>query len=162
MIPPGAGPETGRTFVDVYRGRYRSLVEIARLTTGSNALAEELVQDAFADLCRRFGALRSPDAYLSRAVMSRCTSWVRRRATERRYAERLPPQPPAWTDPDTISVMDAVGRLPLRQRAAIVLRYFADWSEADIAYALGCRPGTVKSLLSRARAQLAGELTDDH
>jgi RNA polymerase sigma factor (sigma-70 family) len=57
--------------------------------------------------------------------------------------------------------MDAVGRLPIRQRTAIVLRYFADWSEAEIA-ALDCRPGTVKSLLSRARTKLSQELIHDH
>jgi RNA polymerase sigma-70 factor (sigma-E family) len=152
-----------RSFVDVYNDRYRSLVDIARLTTGSNATAEDLVQDAFADLYRRFDTVHTPDAYLHRAVMSRCTSWVRRRMTERRHLERRPPEEPAaWTDPDTIATMAAVGRLPVRQRAAIVLRYFADLPEADIAAALRCRPGTVKSLLARARTQLAKDLNDDH
>jgi RNA polymerase sigma factor (sigma-70 family) len=151
-----------RTFVDVYNDRYRPMVEIARLTTGSNALAEELVQDAFADLYPRFDTLHTPDAYLHRAVMSRCTSWVRRRVTERRYYERHPPEQAAWIDPDTITVIDAISRLPTRQRAAIVLRFLADWPEVDIAHALDCRPGTVKSLLSRARTQLAKELTDEH
>jgi RNA polymerase sigma-70 factor (ECF subfamily) len=87
---------------------------------------------------------------------------VRRRTTERRYDERQRQEPPTWTDPDTIEVMDAIRRLPTRQRAAVVLRYLADWPEADIAHALDCRPGTVKSLLSRARTQLAKELTSEH
>lgn len=60
-----------------------------------------------------------------------------------------------------VTVMDAIYRLPARQRAAIVLRFLADWPEADIANALKCRPGTVKSLLSRARTQLAKELTHE-
>lgn len=158
--PPAHVAIERRTFVDVYNDRYRPMVEIARLTTGSNALAEELVQDAFTDLFRRFDTLHTPDAYLHRAVVSRCTSWVRRRVTERRYYERCSPQP-AWTDPDTLTVMDAIYRLPARQRAAIVLRFLADWPEADIANALKCRPGTVKSLLSRARTQLAKELTHE-
>ena len=138
------------------------MVQIARLTTGSNALAEELVQDAFADLYRRFDTLQTPVAYLHRAVISRCTSRVRRRVVERRHQERQRREPPTWTDPDTVSVMDSISRLPTRQRAAVVLRYLADWPEADIAHALDCRPGTVKSLLSRARTQLAKELTHDH
>lgn len=138
------------------------MVAIARLTTGSTALAEELVQGAFADVYRRFDTLQTPDAYLHRAVVSRCTSWVRRRVTERRHAERHPPEPATWTDPDTTAVIEAIGQLPTRQRAAIVLRYLADWSEADIAYALDCQPGTVKSLLSRARTRLAKELHDDN
>lgn len=150
------------TFVDVYDARYRSMVQIARLTTGSDDVAEELVQDAFVDLYRRFDTIDTPAAYLHRAVASRCTSWVRRRVTERRYHERNRVEVSAWSDPDTIAVMDAIGRLPIRQRTAVVLRYFADLNEADIAAALDCRPGTVKSLLSRARTQLEKELTDEH
>lgn len=156
---PAAGQ---RVFVDVYNDRYRSMVNIARLTTGSNAIAEDLVQDAFADLYRRFDDVRSPDAYLRRAVVSRCTSWVRRRAAERRYLNSHRNDGPFSTDIETAHVMDAVQHLPIRQRTAIVLRYFADWTEADIAAALECRPGTVKSLLSRARTQLSKELTNEH
>lgn len=146
----------------MYHDRYRTLVDIARLTTGSNAIAEDLVQDAFADLYRRFDTVQAPDAYLRRAVTSRCTSWVRRRVTERRHLERQPPEETVqFSDPNTIAVSKAVAGLPVRQRAAVVLRYFADLPEADIAAALGCRPGTVKSLLARARHQLAKELTDE-
>lgn len=160
--PPAVAAGVQRPFVDVYNDRYRSMVEIARLTTGSNAMAEDLVQDAFADLYRRFDQVLSPDAYLRRAVVSRCTSWVRRRATERRYLERQRREPQVSTNPETINVLDAVRRLPVRQRTAVVLRYFADWPEAEIAAALACRPGTVKSLLSRARTQLSQEFNDDH
>lgn len=150
-----------RTFIDVYRSRYAEMVRVVRLTTGSNALAEEIVQDAFAELYRRFDTLIKPDAYLQRAVMSRSTSWLRRRILERRHLDGLRPEP-AWShNADTLGVLDAVGRLSSRQRAAVVLRYFADWSEADVAHALGCRPAAVRSLLARARAHLAQELRHD-
>ncbi len=152
-------PPARPTFVDLYRDRYRSMVEIARLTTGSNTLAEELVQDAFVDLYRRYDKIDRPDAYLRRAVINRCTSWVRRRATERRHSEQARPET-TWTDPDTIAVTTAIATLPVRQRTAIVLCYLGDWPESQIADALGCRPGTVKSLLSRARTRLAKELSD--
>jgi RNA polymerase sigma-70 factor (sigma-E family) len=148
------------TFDELYRRRYGALVQIARLTTGSAALAEEIVQDAFAAVLRRFDVLDQPEAYLHRAVVNGCTSWVRRRALERRHAEG-PPERVEWSDPDTFAVTHAVAQLPTRQRAVVVLRYFADWSERDIAHAIGCRPGTVKSLLSRARTRLAEELSDD-
>lgn len=151
--PPSNDMEESRSFADVYDSQYRSMVQIARLTTGSSALAEDLVQDAFADLYRRFEQVRLPDAYLRRAVASRCTSWVRKRTTERRYLEHQRREPPMSDNIETISVLDAVHRLPARQRTAIVLRYFADWPEVDIAKALACRRGTVKSLLSRARTQ---------
>lgn len=151
-----------RSFVEVYNDRYRSMVEIARLTAGSNVIAEDLVQDAFADLYRHWERVRSPDAYLRRAVVSRCTSWVRRRSTERRYLDQQRHEHPVSSDPQTVTVVEAVQRLPVKQRTAIVLRYYADWSEADIANALACRPGTVKSLLSRARNTLSEELNDEH
>lgn len=160
--PSEAGNEPRVTFVDLYVAYYRRMVQLARLTTGSTTLAEELVQDAFADMLRRFDEVRAPEAYLRRAVMSRCTSWVRRRAVERRHGERLRAEVPLWSNPATVEVMDAIGRLSTRQRAAIVLRYFGDWSEREIADALGCRPGTVKSLLSRATTQLAKDLQDEH
>ena len=160
--PSEAGNVPRVTFVDLYDANYRRMVQVARLTTGSTTLAEELVQDAFADVLCRFDEVRAPEAYLRRAVMSRCTSWVRRRAVERRHGERLRAEVPHWSDSATVEVMDAIGRLSTRQRAAIVLRYFGDWSEREIADALGCRPGTVKSLLSRATTQLTKELKDEH
>ena len=60
--------------------------------------------------------------------------------------------------PEARELLDAVARLPYRQRAVVVLRYYADFSERDIADALGCRPGTVKSLASRALDTLRQEL----
>jgi RNA polymerase sigma factor (sigma-70 family) len=65
---------------------------------------------------------------------------------------------PSWTDHASAPLLQAVGRLSRRQRAVIVLRYFADWPEADIAAALDCRHVAVRSLLARARRQLAQEL----
>lgn len=185
-----AGSRAQRAFVDVYQDRYDELVRIARLTTGSYAIAEELVQEAFADLYRRFDMVRRPDAYVQRAVVNRCTSWVRRRVTERRYLERQRQRVErtgphgvagggsggidtgavrgrtggwselAWSsNPATVEVMDALQSLPARQRAVVVLRYLADWSEADVADALGMRPPAVRSLLARARARLVKELS---
>lgn len=160
--PPEREPPPERpVFVDLYRQRYRSMVEIARLTTGSTELAEEITQDAFVDLYRRYERIDRPEAYLRRAVVSRCTPWVRRRVLERRHLATLRPAHPAEHDSDTVAVMAAVERLPVRQRTAIVLRYFGDWSEQQIADALDCRPGTVKSLLSRARTRLEKDLSDD-
>lgn len=157
-----AGASAGRTFIDVYQSRYQEMVQVARLTTGSYALSEELVQDAFAELYRRFDTIHSPDSYLQRAVMSRCTSWLRRRIVERRHLHKHRPEPVWSHDPDTLEVLAAVEKLSPRQRAAVVLRYLVDWSEPDVASALGCRPAAVRSLLARARAQLAKELSREH
>lgn len=94
-------------------------------------------------------------------MTSRCTSWVRRRRLERRHATQHPPDPVAPLGPDAVAVRAALARLRPRHRAAVFLRYYLDLSEADIADALGCRPGTVKSLLHRAHTALREHL-DEH
>jgi RNA polymerase sigma-70 factor (sigma-E family) len=155
---PGAG-----VFDAVYARHYAPLVRLAYLTTGSRSAAEDLVQDVFADWLRRGDQVREPVAYLRRAVVSRCTSWVRRRVLERRHGSGEPPGAPLDTvpDADVAAVRAALVRLTARQRAALFLRYYLDLPEAEIAAALGCRPGTVKSLLHRSLAVLRGHL-DEH
>ena len=137
-------------FDAVYAAHYPQLVRLARLTTDSLAAAEDLVQDAFVEWCRRGDRVRDPVPYLRRAVVSKCTTWVRRRRLERRHARAAAPDPPAVAvGADAAAVRAALARLGPRQRAAVFQRYYLDLPEAEIADALGCRPGTVKSLLHR-------------
>lgn len=161
MVPEVRASET---FDSVYAAHYVPLVRLAYLTTGSLPAAEDVVQDVFAEWFRRFDSVRDPPAYLRRAVVSRCTSWVRRRILERRHgatalldAERAGTPPSA----DTPAVRAALRRLNPRQRAAVFLRFYLDLPEHEIAAALGCRPGTVKSLLHRSLTVLRGHL-DEH
>ena len=140
-------------FLQLYDSSYSRSVRLVALTTGSNAIAEEIVQDAFVEMLGRWDAIRDPQAYLRRVLMSRSNSWLRRLRVERRHATTRG-DIALWHDPDMIAFVDAVRGLAPKQRAAIVLRYDEGMSEAQIAAALGCRPGTVKSLLSRARAAL--------
>ncbi|GIJ57197.1 sigma-70 family RNA polymerase sigma factor [Virgisporangium aurantiacum] len=152
-------------FDRVYAAQYSTLVRLAYLTTGNAATAEDVAQDAFADWLRRFSEVRDPAAYLRRAVVSRCTSWVRRRVLERRHGS-VPPigasdRAATAPDADTAAVRAALGRLNPRQRAAVFLRFYLDLPEAEIAAALGCRPGTVKSLLHRSFGVLREHL-DEH
>ncbi|MCP3938903.1 MAG: sigma-70 family RNA polymerase sigma factor [Actinomycetia bacterium] len=130
----------------MYQAAYSRLVGLAYLTTGTNALAEEIVQDAFVDLFRSWHAVRQPEAWVRRAVVSRCTSWVRRRALERRHRDQWCGDEPIVHDELAVAVRSALHVLSPRQRVAVVLRFRDDLSEAEIASALGCRPGTVKSL----------------
>jgi RNA polymerase sigma factor (sigma-70 family) len=150
-----AAPDRRPSFDDLYGSQWQRLVRFAALTTGSVALGEEIVQDAFFDLHRRWSHVEHPVAYLRSAVCSRCTSWVRRQRLERRVGTE-----PSLTaqDESLIELLDALKILTDRQRAAVVLRYVEMLSEADIALALSCRPGTVKSLLARAHARLKKEL----
>ncbi len=100
----------------------------------------------------KWSRIENPNAYLRAAVVNACRSWQSRRHTER---VKLPlVAGPGSTELAFDVLADAVAALPYRQRAALVLRYYAGSSESEIADALGCRPGTVKSLTSRALAAL--------
>lgn len=154
-----AALESPDTFKAVYAREFVILVRLAYVTTGSAAAAEDVVQDAFAEWWRRREYVREPSAYLRRAVVSRCTSWVRRRITERRAGPPAAVSFQPAVGEDVAAVRQALRRLNHRQRAALFLRYYLDLSEHDIAQALGCRPGTVKSLLHRSLAAMR-ELLD--
>lgn len=151
------------TFDAVYAAHYVPLVRLAYVTIGSRTAAEDLVQDVFIEWLRRRDDVRQPVAYLRRAVVSRCHSWLRRRILERRHddsgrwaASALPPP-----DGTTTAVRAALARLRPRQRCVVFLRYYLDLPIDEIAAALGCRPGTVKSLLHRSLAVLQEQLNDD-
>jgi RNA polymerase sigma-70 factor (sigma-E family) len=140
---PVAGPTD---FDQLYRTAYQPMVRLAYLLTGGDSVAEDLVQDAFVAVHRRLTSIDDAAAYLRVAVVNRCRSHGRRRALERRL---LPRRSEAVEDhPDELR--DVIRRLPERQRTAVVLRYYEDMSEADIARTLGCRVPAVKSLLFRA------------
>ncbi len=137
----------------LYRREYLPMVRLAHLITGSNEVAEDVVQEAFVRMYKSWDRADQPAAYLRRIVVNGCNSWHRRRRLER---EHLPRPVAEAVDPEARELLDALARLGLRQRTALVLRYYADMSEADVALALGCRPGTVKSLVHRGLRQLEG------
>lgn len=141
-------------FESLYRERYSPLVRLARMLLGTagSAEAEEVVQDAFAKLHRRWASVAAPERHVRAAVANLCHNRARHAAVARRRAPALLDRAPSAPGPD--HMVDAIALLPHRQRAVIVLRYYEDMSEAEIAGALGCRPGTVKSLASRGLAEL--------
>ena len=105
---------------------------------------------------RRIGSMDRPDLYLRRIVVNLCTSNIKRRGIERRANARAAAQRldmPAASPPEP-SVTRAVSELPVRQRACVVLRYYEDRPETEIAEVLRCSVGTVKSQLSKAREKL--------
>lgn len=150
-----AGAPPDKEFDDFYRANWTTLVRFATLTTGSVGLAEEIVQESLTEVLRRWDVVEYPAAYARQSVANRCVSWVRRQQVERRVADK-----PELThdDPHLVEMLDALRGLRPRQRAAVVLRYWADLNEHQIAEALRCRPGTVKSLLARARETLRASL----
>jgi RNA polymerase sigma-70 factor (sigma-E family) len=151
---------TGR-LADLYLRYSAEAIRLAYLLTGDHSLAEDLVQDAFVKLAGRFADLRDPGAfgaYLRTTVVNLARMRFRRNRLERAYLERARREPmpdSALPDVDAYDEMKrALLLLPIRQRAALVLRYYEDLPESQIAEILRCRPGTVKSLLSRGIAEL--------
>src|SRR5262245_59532836 len=132
-------------FIDLYASRWAAMVRLARLLTAADGASEELVQDAFLRVRTKWGTLENPSAYVRAAVVNACRNHQRRRLLERRQ-----PQSPGITTDAPDELRSAIARLPSRQRAALVLRYYEDLPEAEIAELLGCSVPAVKSLLHRA------------
>jgi RNA polymerase sigma factor (sigma-70 family) len=129
----------------VYRDRYKDLVRLAYLLIRQRGIAEEIVQDAFIASRGKVDSLRDPFAYVRTAVVNRCYSWGRRAKLERERQPRAP-------DPTELVIdelWDAISTLSDRQRAAIVLRYYEDLPDKDIAELLGCRVPTVRTAIHR-------------
>jgi RNA polymerase sigma-70 factor (sigma-E family) len=149
---------------DLYVAHAPEGIRLAFLLTGDWALAEDLVQDAFSRLVGRLQHLRDPGAfgaYLRRTIVNLATSHFRRRRVERAYLEREAAGPSPEGNPNEAldETMHAVLlRLPQRQRAAIVLRFYEDLSDVQTSEILRCRPVTVRSLVSRAMKTLRNEL----
>lgn len=149
-----ATPFWADSLQSLYRERYEPMVRLAYLLTGDQAVAEELVQDAFINVHRSWSRATNPPAYLRAAVVNATRSWGRRRTLERLRAPR-----PAESYLQVADEMwDTLQVLPLRQRAAVVLRFYEDLPDDRIAELLGCRPATVRTAIHRALARLRKEI----
>ncbi len=150
------GAAVALTFEEFYRANATWAARLSFLLTSDAELAEDLTQDAFVRLHRHFHSVEHPRAYL-RVTLVRLATRRRTRELRRHTAHLLVAKPEAASDVAN-ELFDVVRRLPPRQRAVIVLRYYDGLSEADIAAALGCPTGTVKSLASRALSRLKLEI----
>jgi RNA polymerase sigma-70 factor (sigma-E family) len=170
---PGAAADSADRAADhavtvLYQSHYAALVREAALLVGDVATAEDVVQDCFIALHRAWWRVRDTSAalfYLRRSVINRSRSVLRRRAV----ADRHPPlaEPPLPSAEDSAlavvalsSVRAALRALPVRQREVLVLRYYADLPETQIAAVMGVSRGSVKAHAARARDALRAALTD--
>ena len=151
-------PELASGFEAFYGRRYQDAVRLAYVITGDDGSAEDVVQDALLRVQARFDSLDDPWPYTRAAIVNAVRSHARRGRRERARLELVAASLPSSAALAATEMLDAIDRLPFRQKVVIVLRYYEDLSEREIAGALGCRPGTVKSLASRALAQLAQEI----
>jgi RNA polymerase sigma factor (sigma-70 family) len=147
-----SGPSLG----DFAREHGLELTRFAYLISGDRGRADDLVQDVLLAMHRRFGArleIEQPVAYARRAIVNANISFNRRRSsTEVLTATDL--DRPAPDDPEPDDLWALLAELPHRQRVVLVMRYYLGYSDGEIAGMLGCRRGTVRSLASRALADL--------
>lgn len=166
--------EAGQALTGLYAAHWASLVRLAWLLVHDQSLAEEIVQDAFVSAHPRMGELRDAGnalAYLRRSVVNACRSTFRHQGVQARYLTREAGRADAVGRASAESaeitalrhnegetLMDAVRRLPRRQREVLVLRYFSDLSELQIAQALDISPGSVKAHAHRGLAALRASM----
>jgi RNA polymerase sigma-70 factor (sigma-E family) len=154
-----------RRLAVAYEKHASELSRLAFLLTGDAALAEDLVHEAFTRALARLAHLQRQDSlrgYLQRTVVHLAGKHFRRNRNERAFLERAESRADAAASEPDIERRDqlwsALGKLPHRQRAALVLRFYEDLSERDTARLLGCRAGTVKSLVHRGLAAMRDEI----
>jgi len=155
-----ATPDARAAVAALYREHAIGLARLAYVTSGSRSLAEDVVQEAFCGLYRRWNQLADTDkalGYLRSSVLNGCRSaW--RRAARRPRMLHLPPEASAEAAAlgaeEQREVVAAMQRLPGRQREALVLRFYLDLTDGEIAEAMGISAGTVRSTISRGIASL--------
>lgn len=151
---------------DLYVRHAPDAVRLAYLLTSDGPLAEDLTQEAFIKVAGRFRHLRDAnafEAYLRRTVVNLCMSHHRRRRVEREYVSREAGRAPTTVAPPDIGARDelraALATLPMRQRAAVVLRYYQDLPEQQVAQALDCSLTAARSLVFRAMETLRTQIS---
>jgi RNA polymerase sigma-70 factor (sigma-E family) len=167
-IPPVPAELDARAATEVlFHRHYRSLLGTARLLVDDPGAAEEVVQDAFVALHRHWPTMRDPAAalgYLRTSVLNGARGRLRRRRTAQRHLTAMVgtdaegAEDVAVRHTEQRAVAEALRRLPRRQRECLVLRYYANLSEAEIAAALGISAGSVKTHAHRALSALEHDL----
>jgi RNA polymerase sigma-70 factor (sigma-E family) len=166
LRPATADWDADRAVTDLYTTHYRALVRLATLLLRDIQTAEEVVQDSFIAMHDGWRRLRDREkalSYLRQSVVNRSRSVLRHRTVVDKNAPKPPPDMPsaeqgALNSLERYAVVAALRTLPVRQREALVLRYYADLSEAQIASAMGISRGAVKSHTARGMSSLRAAL----
>ena len=159
-VPAMTHSTSGSEFDQFYRTHRAPAVRWATALVGSPEVGEEIAQDSLEAVGRRLATLANPGGYLRRTVVNRCASWHRWHVrAQRRELRSVAGRPTSYTEP-TNEMLEALACLPYKQRAAVTLRYWADWTDEQIAEALGCAPASVRVLLHRGIATLKKEITE--
>ncbi len=143
-----------RDFDSFVLTRSHALLRTAYFLVQDEGRAEDLLQTALTKAWFAWRRIEDPEAYVRRIMVTTSASWWRRRWTAETPSEKLPESAGRADQADDQDLWLAIGRLPARQRAVVVLRYLEDRTEAETADLLGCTVGTVKSQCSKALAKL--------
>lgn len=144
-------------FDDFVLARSQALLRTAYLLVQDEGKAEDLLQTALTKAWFAWSRIQDPEAYVRRIMVTTSASWWRRKWTGETPIADFPDRngSPADAAPDVgQDLWDAIGRLPRRQRAIVVLRYVEDYTEVETAQLLDCSVGTIKSQSAKARAKL--------
>ena len=154
-------------FAEFAAGRGRALHRAAYLMVGDEQLAQDLVQEALTKTYVAWPRLRDPnnaEAYCRKAITTTAITWFRRKGWDNERPTEALPERPGHTQTDAVDdrsmVWAALQQLPPRQRAALVLRFYEDLTEAQTAAAMGCAVGTVKSQVAAGLKKLRDRLGD--
>jgi len=166
---PGLAWSADLAVTELYAAHYRGLVRLASFLVRDTPTAEEVVQDAFIAMADGWQRLRDAEkslAYLRQAVVNRSRSVLRHRTVVDKNLQKAPPDMPSAEHGALVllersAVVSALRHLPERQREAIVLRYYADLSEAEIAATMRISRGAVKSHTARGMAALRAALEQE-
>lgn len=158
MMVGSLGPRLmGDTFEEIYASERLHITRLAFLLVRSQAVAEELAQDAFLRLYEHFDAIEKPPGFLRTVVVRLALTWQQRHATERARLALVGVDRPVEL-PEIDETWDALGRLRPERRAVLVLRFYEHMRQSEIADVLGCPPATVRSRTRRALQDLQREL----
>jgi RNA polymerase sigma-70 factor (sigma-E family) len=159
--------DAGTAVTALYQGHAVGLIRLAVIMLGDRQAAEDVVQEAFCGLYRRWRSLSDPGmalTYVRSSVLNGCRSTLRRAKHSRRpliEPDAASAEATALIGEDHRAVLAALRRLPPRQREALVLRFYLDLPEPQIALAMGVSRGTVKSTTARALAAIGRMLQED-
>ena len=167
QAPPSASPDVERRVTALYQEHSLGLVRLAFIMLGDTGSAEDVVQDAFLGLYRRWGGLSDADkalTYVRSSVLNGCRTLLRRQSRRDRVVLAEPDmesaEARALLDEEHREVLAAIRRLPDRQREAVVLRFYLDLPEDKVAEAMQVSRGTVKSATSRGVAAVGRMLKE--
>jgi len=168
VAEPAPSPSDEDRFAELVAAEHDRALRLAVLLTGDRTAAEDAVAEAFARTYERWraGRVDAVGPYVRRAVVNQVKNQRRSIARLRTFEQRRGGDDRGATAlgdrvADTDAVVRWLSRLPYRQRAALVLRFYEDCTEQEVAQALGCRPGTAKSLVSRGLAALRAHADED-